>query len=468
MGLLNASQRYYYEGADGIQNSGDENYGNYQFTSLADIINQFIVAYVGQDKIISKARRTDIQFHAMRALQELSFDTFKSTKSLEFTVPPTLKMPLPQDYVNYVKISSVDDAGIMHVLYPSIKSFNPTAYQQNSDGSYKLETNSYIRKTPGGVYDPVTGTYSIPASNEYEEYGITATGRTSNKDGVGDIKSNKLLPKFKKETRVAVTGDTRTLLSGSTTTHYIAYGPGSGMQINFFNSGLDIEVGMTVYGPGIPKNTTVKTVGDSTSNNYPGMGITITNPAYEQWLLDGSVGANPGRPFDTQITGEELIFVNLNKQSDTASRYKTYTASTTSHDVDYDNYDDDIYLPREGGRFGIQPENAQANGTFYIDPASGCVYLSSNVSGKIIILEYISDSLGTDEEMIVHKFAEEAMYKCIAHAILATRANTPEYLVNRFKKEKFAAKRVAKLRLSNIKIEELSQILRNKSKHIKH
>jgi len=84
------------------------------------------------------------------------------------------------------------------------------------------------------------------------------------------------------------------------------------------------------------------------------------------------------------------------------------------------------------------------------------------------VLDYISDSLGTDQEMIVHKFAEEAMYKCIAHAILATRANTPEYLVNRFKKEKFAAKRVAKLRLSNIKIEELSQILRGKSKQIKH
>ena len=90
MGLLNASQRYYYEGADGVQNSGDENYGDYQFTSLADIINQFIVAYVGQDKIISKVRRTDVQFHAMRALQELSFDTFKSTKSLEYTVPPRL------------------------------------------------------------------------------------------------------------------------------------------------------------------------------------------------------------------------------------------------------------------------------------------------------------------------------------------------------------------------------------------
>ena len=455
MGLLNASQRYYYEGADGIQNSGDENYGNYQFTSLADIINQFIIAYVGQDKIISKARRTDVQFHAMRALQELSFDTFKSTKSLEFTVPATLKMPLPQDYVNYVKISSVDDAGIMHVLYPSIKSFNPTAYQQNDDGSYKLETNSYIRRNAN-----LSG--SIPASNQYEEYGITATGKTSNKDGTGDVKSNKLLPKFKKETRVAVTN------TSGYNDRELVYGPGSGMQMNFYTAGHDIEVGMTVYGPGIPKNTTVKTVGDSTSGNYPGMGITMTNPAYEQWLLDGSVGTNPGRPFDTQIAGEEVIFVNLNKESTTASRYKTYTAATTSQDVNYDNYDDDIYLPREGGRFGISPENAQANGTYYIDYNSGCIYFSSNISGLTVILNYISDSLGTDEEMIVHKFVEEAVYKHIAHAVLATRANTPEYLVNRFKKEKFAAKRVAKLRLSNIKLEEISQILRNKSKQIKH
>jgi hypothetical protein len=46
--------------------------------------------------------------------------------------------------------------------------------------------------------------------------------------------------------------------------------------------------------------------------------------------------------------------------------------------------------------------------------------------------------------------------------------NIPEYLVARFKKEKFAAVRQAKLRLSNLKLEELTQILRGKSKQIKH
>jgi hypothetical protein len=60
------------------------------------------------------------------------------------------------------------------------------------------------------------------------------------------------------------------------------------------------------------------------------------------------------------------------------------------------------------------------------------------------------------------------MYRYIAHAILAGKANVPEYIVNRFKKEKFAAIRQAKLRLSNIKLEEITQVLRGRSKWIKH
>ena len=84
-----------------------------------------------------------------------------------------------------------------------------------------------------------------------------------------------------------------------------------------------------------------------------------------------------------------------------------------------------------------------------------------------MILDYISDSLGTNEEMQVHKFAEEAMYKWIAHAILST-SSYGQTLVPRLTREKFAAVRKAKLRLSNLKLEELTQILRGKSKQIKH
>ena len=38
MGLLNQTQQNYYDG---------NNHGGYQFTSLNDIITQFIIAYVG-------------------------------------------------------------------------------------------------------------------------------------------------------------------------------------------------------------------------------------------------------------------------------------------------------------------------------------------------------------------------------------------------------------------------------------
>jgi hypothetical protein len=52
--------------------------------------------------------------------------------------------------------------------------------------------------------------------------------------------------------------------------------------------------------------------------------------------------------------------------------------------------------------------------------------------------------------------------------VLSTRANVPEYQVNRLKKERRAAIRQSKLRLSNVKLEEITQILRGKSKQIKH
>ena len=288
MGLITQTGQAYYTGSD---------FGGYQFTSLEHIINQFIIAYVGEDKIISKIKRTDVAFHAMRALQELSFDTFKSTKSQEIVVPASLTMVLPQDYVNYIKLTWSDSSGVEHVIYPVAKTSNPLQVQQNAGGDYQFD-----------------------------------------------------------------------------------------------GTALDVD------------NT-------STTN------------------------AN----FNTIATSQNT-----------------------------DDYDDDTYLSFKGERYGLDPQYAQVNGSFFIDELTGKIHFSSNISGKTVILKYISDSLGTDAEMKVHKFAEEAMYKHIAYAILSTRANVQEYIIQRFKKERFAETRKAKLRLSNIKLEEITQILRGKSKHIKH
>jgi hypothetical protein len=93
---------------------------------------------------------------------------------------------------------------------------------------------------------------------------------------------------------------------------------------------------------------------------------------------------------------------------------------------------------------------------------------SSNLAGQLIILEYISDGLAYEQDTKIPKFAEEALYMHIAYGILSTRSNVPEYIVQRFRRRRSAELRNAKIRLSNIKLEEFTQLMRGKSKWIKH
>lgn len=156
MGLLNGVDRVYYEGED---------LGNYQFTSLDDIISQFQIAYVGEDKIISKIKRADVAFHAQRALQELSFDTLKSVKAHEIVLPPTLSMILPRDYVNYTRVSTVDSSGIKHPLYPTKDTSNPFSVKQKGTGAYSFDNSGELVKNH--TFDEsINGTWEYtPASS---------------------------------------------------------------------------------------------------------------------------------------------------------------------------------------------------------------------------------------------------------------------------------------------------------------
>ena len=111
------------------------NYGGYSYITLDDIVNNFLVAYVGEDKLIPSVKRTDVMFHAKRGLQEFSYDTLKSVKSQELTIPPSLSVVIPQDYVNYVKVSRVDQNGVLHLIYPTRLTTNPYESPiQDSDG----------------------------------------------------------------------------------------------------------------------------------------------------------------------------------------------------------------------------------------------------------------------------------------------------------------------------------------------
>ena len=298
-----------YGNRDAYGTAVQENWGSYSYITLNDIINNFMVGYVGDGKLIGTAKKSDILFFAKRGLQEFSYDTLKSIKSQELSIPIGLSVPMPQDYVNYVNMSWVDRAGIKHIIYPTTLTSNPnTMPLQDGDG--------------------------IPT------------------------------------------------------------------QSNF-------------------------------GNNLKG-----TSQTDQRWR-------------DNNLK-------NLNRELEDSSFFSNIYGGGFGNG-----------FGTVGGQYGIQPEIAQINGWFTINDRTNTFAFSSDLADRLIILEYISDGLSADGDTRVPKMAEEAMYAYLSHAVISTRANQPEYVVNRLSREKTAKLRNAKIRLSNIKLDEFTQIMRGKSKWIK-
>ena len=126
---------------DALGDTVQENYGSYAYTSLNDVINGFIATYVGEHKLIGDVKRTDVIFHAKRGLQEFSYDTLKSVKSQEITIPPSLGVTIPQDYVNYVSLAYIDQLGVRHPIYPA-NNLTSSPYEvplQDEAGDYTMD-----------------------------------------------------------------------------------------------------------------------------------------------------------------------------------------------------------------------------------------------------------------------------------------------------------------------------------------
>ena len=436
MGLLSQTQNQYYDPS----NSG--NYGNYQFTTLENIINAFMFIYVGENKILSKVNRTDVQFHAMRAVQELSYDILKSIKSQELEVPNSLSMILPQDYVNYTKIVRVGQDGIEYPLYPARKTSAPFAITQNTDGTYDFGQQKRVITVQ---FSGVTGNTAI-LNGKYLTLGYkTSTGT----QGFVSFRFESAPTNLNEYTNPTGEGfvfgidvdpsDTETTMATALANAITSFGHHTVVQ-----SGGILTI---TYNDDLVNATTVA----NTENTYQSNGTVSSNN------IDLTTVNNPGT-----AAGDNIV------EQVPSNTLQSFSAATPVNYHLYDiNYSTDVEISNEGRRYGLDPEHAQANGSFYIDNLRGLIRFGSDLAGKTITLHYVSDGLGTDSEMVVHKFCEEACYKHIAYGILSTRSNIPEYLVSRYKKERFAETRKAKIRLSNIKIEEFAQVLKGMSKQIK-
>tara|TARA_R110000822_G_scaffold241165_5_gene370498 strand:- start:4948 stop:6447 length:1500 start_codon:yes stop_codon:yes gene_type:complete len=499
MGLRSGkTDKNYYE--------GQEQFGGYQFVSLFDIINQFSVAYVGDKKIIRDISHVDIAFFAQRALQELSFDTLKSFKSQQIEVSPSLQMVLPHDYVNYTKLSWVDSAGIKHPLYPTSSTSNPFEVRQETSGQYSFPTGAQLIANNDFAIDlQPSWTLVNPVNfgaNYQSSMGID-TGKLNwkfvTKNGNGGTNWSQIPVAYQAidvsnmgyidisadgvaEAAVfnAIGGGTDTISST------IRVGVSTSLPSDIFNNVTNSSTGYPLNpnasanifdlsnGDGEPsylewtgtENSTKEVIDINVSSLSTVYVIVLAIAEFPQGQVYGQ-GINANTLGNISVTNAtaSVMLQSPNNNSPDSSTWNAYKSGAAPENQD--DYIDDTYWPIDGSRYGLDPQHAQSNGSYFIDQRLGKIHFSSNIAGKTVILDYISDSLGTDAEMQVHKFAEEAMYKHMIHAIVST-SSWGQQLVPRLTKEKFAAIRKAKLRLSNIKMEEITQILRGKSKQIKH
>ncbi len=125
------SQYQYYE--NGGVTPEDTNWGSYQYVSLQDIVNNFLLMYSGNHSLVNNEERYKVLFHAKRAIQELNYDAFKEIKVLELTVPDMLRFILPSDYVNWVRVSLYKD-GWLRPLSENIQTLSSKAYLQDNTG----------------------------------------------------------------------------------------------------------------------------------------------------------------------------------------------------------------------------------------------------------------------------------------------------------------------------------------------
>lgn len=132
------SQYQYYE--NGGAAPEDANWGSYQYVSLYDIVNNFMLMYAGNHSLINNEERFKVLFHAKRAIQELNYDAFKEIKILELDVGNTLRYVLPSDYVNWVRIS-VYKNGLLYPLTENIQTNWSSAYLQDNNSRILFDSD---------------------------------------------------------------------------------------------------------------------------------------------------------------------------------------------------------------------------------------------------------------------------------------------------------------------------------------
>ena len=152
------------------QNSGttptDKNWGSYQFVTLDEIVNNFILMYQGNNELINNVNKYKVLFHAKRGIQELNYDAMKEIKILQLTLDETLRFILPSDYVNWVRISQFKN-GVLMPLTENIQTQWASTYLQDNDNKIIFDQNGNVLKPQDSPLDESKKTIYLNNESPY-------------------------------------------------------------------------------------------------------------------------------------------------------------------------------------------------------------------------------------------------------------------------------------------------------------
>ena len=133
-------------------NPEDANWGSYQYVNLKDIVNNFMLMYQGNHELLNNLNRYQVLFYAKRGIQELNYDAMKEIKILELEIGQDLRFILPQDYVNWVRLS-LYQGGILYPMTENIQTNWATAYLQDNNNKILFDQNGNVLKPEFSTLD---------------------------------------------------------------------------------------------------------------------------------------------------------------------------------------------------------------------------------------------------------------------------------------------------------------------------
>lgn len=97
----NMNSQEYYE--------NEENHGSYVYITLENLVNNYWQNMVGDSTILGNRKRHQILFWMKKGIQQFTMDVLREVKAVELELGDTLDVILPPDYLNYVRVSWVNE-----------------------------------------------------------------------------------------------------------------------------------------------------------------------------------------------------------------------------------------------------------------------------------------------------------------------------------------------------------------------